>query len=98
MRIAFSVVDGRAHIRPHTGPTNEQLKLHFGVVVPTPGEANCTWLLRADGDARPWVQGEAHLFDDSFEHEVLSECTANKDALSAGERVVLQITLRHPAL
>lgn len=96
LRIGYSVVDGRARIRPHTGPTNEQLKLHYGLIIPPPGPSNCTWVLRVAGQTRPWIQGTALLFDDSWEHEVLSVCAA--PAESAGERVVLQITMRHPEL
>eukprot|EP00035_Acanthoeca_spectabilis_P037273 m.44389 g.44389 ORF g.44389 m.44389 type:complete len:415 (+) comp8530_c0_seq2:146-1390(+) len=96
LRIGYSVVDARTHIRPHTGPTNEQLKLHYGLIIPHRGAQNCSWYLRVGGESRPWIQGQAFLFDDSFEHEVYSECT-DPDG-SAGERVVLQITLRHPLL
>lgn len=32
MRAAYSSVDGDAWIRPHTGPTNAQLKLHYGIL------------------------------------------------------------------
>ena len=43
-----------------------------------------------DGRVRAWRQGRAFLFDDSFEHEVVNNCDA--------ERVVFQLVFEHPEL
>ena len=112
LRAAYSRVEGDAWIRPHAGPTNAQLKLHYGVIVP-PADATaaagagagagagaayaCRWWFNIGGERRQWVEREALLFDDSFGHEVYSECDAGAPAGAvAGERVVLQLVLRHP--
>ena len=101
-----------AHIRPHFGETNAQLKLHLGLTVPTDADTgkSCAWLrvgeATADGGGsggrEEWAEGGAILFDDSFEHEVRwsdAECgRGHRDVLDARarERVVLQLVLRHP--
>ena len=57
---------------PRVGMTNAQLKLHFGVTVPTSIDgAPCAWL-RVHNETRPWTQDGTLYFDDSFQHEVLS--------------------------
>eukprot|EP01045_Picozoa_sp_COSAG04_P029123 COSAG04_NODE_4702_length_1939_cov_1.565761_1_plen_483_part_00 len=98
-----------AHIRPHFGETNAQLKLHLGLTVPTDADTgkSCAWLrvgeATVDGDGsggrEEWAEGGAILFDDSFEHEVRwsdAECgRGHRDVLDARarERVVLQLVL-----
>eukprot|EP00041_Stephanoeca_diplocostata_P021297 m.493267 g.493267 ORF g.493267 m.493267 type:complete len:481 (-) comp21792_c0_seq17:2844-4286(-) len=97
LRVGYSAVSGDAHIRPHTGPTNEQLKLHYGVSIPVlPASPACRWELTVAGQPRAWAERATLLFDDSFEHAVASTCPAPSD--HAPERVVLQLVLRHPHL
>lgn len=107
LRVGYSAVSGDAHIRPHTGPTNEQLKLHFGVTVPPPlpppavGTTPCRWELTVAGQPRAWAEGDTLVFDDSFEHSVASSCSDHANVADSGdahERVVVQLVLRHPHL
>lgn len=35
LRVQFSRMAGGVHVRPHTGPTNAKLTLHYGLVVPS---------------------------------------------------------------
>lgn len=46
------------------GPSNNRLTVHVGLVVP-PGLS-----ITVGGETRGWTEGEAIVFDDSFEHEV----------------------------
>ena len=62
VRAAFSVVAADAEIRPHTGPTNGQLKYHFGVQIPS---GPCKWWLTVAGKRHGWRHGGSILFDDS---------------------------------
>ena len=64
MSARFSTLAGGAWIRPHTGPHNRRLVVHFGVRVPDGA------LLRVGRRWRPFRQGACVAFDDSFEHEV----------------------------
>ena len=47
-------------------------------------------MLRVANETRAWRQGEALVFDDSFEHEAHNHC--------GDERVVFQVVVRHPDL
>ena len=84
LRAGYSELEAGAWIRPHTGPSNTQLKIHHGLRVPA---GDCA-LLTIAGESRGWLAGESLLFDDSFEHEVTSECEEG--------RVVLQLVIQHP--
>ena len=72
------------HLRPHCGSTNTRLTCHLGLLVP--GGAT----IRCGTEAREWAEGECIVFDDSFEHEVWHEGSA--------DRVVLLINFWHPML
>lgn len=85
--ILLSILDPGTHLRPHCGPSNNRLTVHLGLVVP-PG---CS--ITVGGDTRGWTEGEAIVFDDSFEHEVTHAGT-----LEDGPRVVLMMNVWHPAL
>lgn len=61
----FSILLPGAHVRPHTGPTNERLVISLGLV------GTDTATLRVGNRTRSWRRGEALMFDDSFEHEVV---------------------------
>ena len=89
VRVGYSVLDAKGHIRPHCGATNAQLKLHLGLVVPQGGA--CTSLRVGHTVLRPgWREGEVTGLDDSFEHEVWNNCTE--------ARAIVQIVVTHPAL
>uniref|UniRef100_A0A3Q2CVD3 Un-named hu7910 n=1 Tax=Cyprinodon variegatus TaxID=28743 RepID=A0A3Q2CVD3_CYPVA len=82
---AFSVMQPGTHVWPHTGPTNCRLRMHLGLVIPTPGEAPI---------GRPltftWEEGKVLIFDDSFEHEVWQEADSY--------RLIFIVDVWHPEL
>ena len=82
--IKFSAIQPGTHIRMHTGPSNERLRVHLTIL--HSGGAR----IRVGSEWRTWVQGEAIIFDDSWEHEVVH----NGDEL----RVVLIMDIWHPDL
>ena len=84
LRVQFSILAPGAHILPHVGPTNERLAISLGLA--GVGHAK----LRVGDTWKSWNPGEAILFDDSFEHEVVvgNECA----------RAVAIIHLKHPEL
>jgi aspartyl/asparaginyl beta-hydroxylase (cupin superfamily) len=61
--VFFSILRLGKHIPPHTGVTNVRSIVHLPLVVPE----GCTF--RVGGETRPWVEGEAFVFDDTIEHE-----------------------------
>lgn len=86
LRLGFSVIQSGTWIKPHHGMTNEMLKFHLGVKVPTGGCAT----MRVANETKSWEEGKVMLFDDSFEHEVHNRCDE--------ERVVFQLAIKHPQL
>jgi hypothetical protein len=71
--IKFSVLEPGSHIAPHCGPTNARLRLHLGLQT-DPGAC----IVVAGEECRAWQDGEAFVFDDSFEHEVFHNGTQNR--------------------
>ena len=61
--VFFSILKAGKHIPPHTGVTNVRSIVHLPLIVPQ----GCTF--RVGGETRPWVEGEAFVFDDTIEHE-----------------------------
>jgi aspartate beta-hydroxylase len=61
--ILFSLLRPGAHIQPHHGFTNARYICHLPLIVPD----GCA--MRVGADTRPWVEGQACVFDDSIEHE-----------------------------
>tara|TARA_R100001244_G_scaffold20643_7_gene21574 strand:- start:10066 stop:11235 length:1170 start_codon:yes stop_codon:yes gene_type:complete len=59
----YSVLEPGTHIAPHYGMLNTRLICHIPLVLPP----DCA--LRVGAETRPWRDGEALIFDDSFEHE-----------------------------
>lgn len=80
----FSVLSPGARLRPHCGPTNVRLRVHIGLAVPNGAT------MRVGNESRPWREGEALVFDDSFEHEVRNE--------GASPRLVFIFDVWHPQL
>ena len=80
----FSVLTPGARLRPHCGPTNIRLRVHVGLSV-SPGAA-----IRVGNETRPWEEGSALIFDDSFEHEVWNDSTE--------PRLVFIFDIWHPQL
>jgi aspartyl/asparaginyl beta-hydroxylase (cupin superfamily) len=63
----FSVLAPRTRIPPHSGVTNARFIVHLPLIVP-PG---CMY--RVGAERRPWVEGKAWVFDDTFEHEAIND-------------------------
>lgn len=62
----LSVLSSGASILPHCGPTNYHLQAHLGLV--SPSEAR----IRVGNETKGWRSGKFIIFDESFEHEVMS--------------------------
>jgi len=71
----FSVLAPRTTIPPHTGVTNARFIVHLPLVVP-PG---CMY--RVGAERRPWKEGRAWVFDDTFEHEAINDSDAPRVVL-----------------
>ncbi len=59
----WSLLKPGTHIQPHHGLLNTRLICHIPLIVP----GDCG--LRVGNETREWEEGEALIFDDSFEHE-----------------------------
>jgi aspartyl/asparaginyl beta-hydroxylase (cupin superfamily) len=66
----FSILSPRKHIPAHRGAYNGLLRLHLGLQVPEP---NHKVRLRIGNQIRHWHEGEAMIFDDTFDHEVWND-------------------------
>lgn len=82
--IKFSAIQPGTHIRTHTGPSNERLRLHLTLI--HSGGAR----IRVGNEWHTWVEGKIIMFDDSWEHEVIHTGT--------DIRVVLIMDIWHPEL
>ena len=80
----LSTMAAGTHVRPHTGPTNAKLTVHYGLEVPF----GCA--LRVVGETRPFATKGLLVFDDSWEHEVWNNGT--------GHRTTLVLHVQHPQL
>jgi aspartyl/asparaginyl beta-hydroxylase (cupin superfamily) len=59
----FSVLAPKTRIPAHTGVANTRFIVHLPLVVPP----SCSY--RVGAETRPWREGRAWVFDDTFEHE-----------------------------
>ena len=82
--IKFSAIQPGTHIRTHTGPSNERLRLHL-CLLHTGGAK-----IRVGLDWHTWEEGKVIMFDDSWEHEVMHT--------GRNARVVLILDIWHPEL
>jgi aspartyl/asparaginyl beta-hydroxylase (cupin superfamily) len=82
--VFFSILRAGKHIPPHTGVTNVRSIVHLALIVPE----GCTF--RVGGETRPWVEGEAFVFDDTIEHDAHNP--------TAEDRAVLIIDTWNPYL
>jgi aspartyl/asparaginyl beta-hydroxylase (cupin superfamily)/Tfp pilus assembly protein PilF len=82
--VFFSMLKAGKTIPPHTGVTNVRSIVHLPLIVPE----GCTF--RVGGETRPWIEGEAFVFDDTIEHEA-----ANPTPL---DRAVLILDVWNPYL
>ena len=85
LKAQFSTMAPGVHVRPHTGPTNAKLTVHYGLQVPD-GAA----IRVAGGSWRPFVERGLLVFDDSYEHEVWQNGTS--------DRTTLVLHVAHPDL
>lgn len=60
----FSIMNPGTIIYPHRGYTDTVLRCHLGIEVP---EGDC--FLMVEDIKRHWREGEAFIFDDTFEHQ-----------------------------
>ena len=88
VKAQFSLLAPGAHVRPHTGPTNERLAISLCL-----GGCGADTQIRVGTAWRRWTEGEALVFDDSFEHEVR---VAGGD--DAPPRAVAIFHVAHPQL
>lgn len=80
----FSSIEGETDIAPHSGFTNAHLRCHLSLVA-TDGSS-----IRVHNEWRSWVEGQAMVFDDSFNHEVRNR--------GSQRRTVLLLDFWHPDL
>ncbi len=80
----FSALSPGAHILPHGGTGNYQIRCHLGLVT----NPDCE--IRVGDQIRGWREGKCLLFDDSLEHEVWN--------CGVTTRVVLLFDFWHPEL
>jgi len=66
----FSILSPGKHIPAHRGAWNGILRLHVGLMVPQPRERV---KIRVGNDFYSWREGEAFIFDDTFNHEVWND-------------------------
>lgn len=83
-QVKFSVMQPDTHVHAHTGPTNCRLRAHLGLVIPSGVN------LRVEEKIVTWEEGKIILFDDSWEHEVWHNGSA--------DRLVLIVDVWHPDL
>ncbi len=80
----WSLLKPGTHIQPHHGLLNTRLICHIPLIVP----GDCA--LRVGNETREWREGEALIFDDSFEHEAWNR--------SERTRVVLLFEIWRPEI
>jgi beta-hydroxylase len=66
----FSILSPGKHIPAHRGAWNGILRFHLGLMVPEPRERV---RIRIGNDFYSWREGEALIFDDTFNHEVWND-------------------------
>ncbi len=81
----FSILSPGKHIPAHRGAWNGILRLHLGLMVPEPRNQV---KIRVGNDYYSWCEGEAFIFDDTFNHEVWNDTN--------GYRVVLFVDFARP--
>ena len=81
----FSILSPGKHIPAHRGAWNGILRFHLGLMVPEPRERV---RIRIGNDFYSWREGEALIFDDTYNHEVWND--------TEGYRVVLFVDFARP--
>lgn len=81
----FSILSPGKHIPEHRGPWAGVLRLHLGLLVPQPAH-ECR--IRVADQVYAWQEGQAVIFDDTYNHEVWNDTN--------GYRVVLFVDFARP--
>jgi aspartyl/asparaginyl beta-hydroxylase (cupin superfamily) len=82
--VLFSLLKPRTRIPPHNGLVNTRLICHLPLIVPS----GCGF--RVGNETRQWQEGQAWVFDDSFDHEAWND--------SDQTRVILLFEIWRPEL
>jgi ornithine lipid ester-linked acyl 2-hydroxylase len=80
----FSILAPGKHVPRHRGVYKGLLRAHLGVKVPHPDRCR----MEIEGNTVRWREGEAIVFDDTFQHEVWND--------SDEDRVVLLVDVLRP--
>lgn len=88
--IKFSVIGPGAHVQPHCGPFNWRVRIHLALIVPQRLKPSDGAFIRVGNEIRSFQEGKVLAFDDSFEHEVWQNTSA--------QRVVLILDTWHPSV
>ena len=100
LTVQYSRLAAGTHIRPHCGSA-ARLRIHIPLVVP---DSSCCLFRVGDEVREPgWREGEAFVFDDSFEHEVEAPASwpssSRQDHRSTEPgRIVLIVDVLHPSV
>lgn len=81
----YSIMESRGRLVQHRGVTKAFFTTHVGLRVPQDWE-RCYIIV--DGTKLHWREGEAIIFDDTFEHEVLND--------TPEDRVILLLHVKRP--
>jgi len=65
--IKFSAIQPGTHVAPHTGPSNQRLRVHLSLV--HTGGAR----IRVGTEWRSWEEEKVIILDSSWEHEVVHD-------------------------
>jgi aspartate beta-hydroxylase len=84
-----SCLESGKHIRPHRGPFRGILRYHLTLHCAS-GDPAHDCRLRVDRRWFPYREGEALLWDDTYEHEVRNR--------TGGDRIALLLDIRRPEL
>jgi aspartate beta-hydroxylase/beta-hydroxylase len=80
----FSILEAGKSVPAHDGPYPGQIRYHLGLIVPKANPPT----LRVKDQFHTWTEGGSVIFDDTWNHEVLNQCTE--------DRVVLIVDVLRP--
>jgi len=91
IRASFQILENGARVRPHCHTTNAELFVDVTLQAPEPSELGGFVFTSANGEQRPWVEGDVSILDGSFEH-MHGNSAIGKPAVS------LRLVVQHPQL
>jgi aspartyl/asparaginyl beta-hydroxylase (cupin superfamily) len=80
----FSILEAGKSVPAHNGPNSAQLRYHLGLIVPKDRPPS----IRIKDEMYTWKEGDAVMFDDTWNHEVFNE--------SSEDRVILLVDTMRP--